>query len=283
MFTPDADRRPRRARMTILALVLVTLAAVGLAAALAIANSRSTTTAPPGGTGLSHTAVPGKVTTLEPEPTPEPGWDVVAQKKLALRPMLRLPAEAAQPHELSPQAGPVLKIPEPSHAAGVWIPGGFPGTPEGALAQLKAADEAGLRGGDPTVYDRAYADIALPGAPAVDRTGLHTLLSTFRMRAGIAAGEWKPGLTVTYDVTHGQIKGTTDQGRYVVVCVLGILTFDYKGQSTSMGVGDCQAMRWTGDAWRISTGNQAAMAANAWPGSAESVQAGYRSLGGIPR
>ncbi|WP_410585453.1 hypothetical protein [Amycolatopsis sp. lyj-108] len=283
MFTPDTDRRLVRARMTILALVLTTLFAVGLAAALVIANSRTTTTPPPGGTGPSNPAAPGKVTTLEPEPTPEPGWDVAAQKKLALRPMLRLPAEAAQPHALTPQAGPELKIPEPSHTAGVWIPGGFPGTPEGALAQLKAADETGLRGGDPAVYDRAYTEIALPGAPEVDRTGLHTLLSTFRMRAGIASGEPKPGLTVTYDVTHGQVKGTTDQGRYAVVCVLGVLTFDYKGQSTSMGVGDCQAMRWTGGAWRISTGNQAAMAASAWPGSAESVQAGYRSLGGIPR
>ncbi|MFE5570712.1 hypothetical protein ACFQ68_37360 [Amycolatopsis japonica] len=283
MFTPDADRRPRRARMTILALALITLVAAGLAAGLVIANSRTTTTPSPGGTGPSHQTASGKVTTLEPEPTPEPGWDVVAQKKLALRPMLRLPAEAAQPHALSPQDGPELQIPEPSHITGVWIPGGFPGTPEGALAQLKAADEAGMRGGDPAVYDRAYTDIALPGAPAVDRMGLHTLLKTFRMRAGIASGESKPGLTVTYDVTHGQIKGTTDQGRYAVVCVLGILTFDYKGQSTSMGVGDCQAMRWTGDAWRISTGNQAAMAASAWPGSAESVQAGYRSLGGIPR
>ncbi|OXM43476.1 hypothetical protein CFP75_38335 [Amycolatopsis alba DSM 44262] len=264
----------------ILALLLGLLSAVGLAAGLVIANSRSTSPTP---ADPRRPSAPGKVTTLEPEPSPEPGWDVVAQKKLALRPMLRLPGEAAQPHPLSPQAGPELRIPEPTYTTGAWIPGGFPGTAEGALAQLKAADEIGLRGGDPAVYDRAYADIALSGAPVVDRTGLHTLLKTFRMRAGIAPGESKPGLTVTYDVTHGQIKGTTDQGRYAVVCVLGILTFDYKGQSRSMGVGDCQAMRWTGDTWRISTGNQAAMASNAWPGSTESVQAGYRSLGGAPR
>ncbi|MFC9250092.1 hypothetical protein [Amycolatopsis thailandensis] len=280
MFTLDAERRPRSARMTILVLILGLLAAAGLATGLIIATSRTTSTSPP---AAGPSPAPGKVTTLEPEPSPEPGWDVVAQKKLALRPMLRLPGEAAQPHPLSPQAGPELRIPEPTHTSGVWIPGGFPATAEGALAQLKAADETGLLGGDPAVYDRAYGDIALPGAPAVDRTGLHTLLKTFRTRAGIAPGESKPGLTITYDVTHGQIKGTTDQGRYAVVCVLGILTFDYKGQSTSMGVGDCQAMRWTGDAWRVSTGNQAAMAASAWPGSAESVQAGYRSLGGVPR
>ncbi len=283
MFTPDTDRRPRRARLTILALVLVVLVAVGLAAVLVISNSGTTSTSPTLEAGPGHPPAVGKVTTLEPEPTPEPGWDVVAQKKLALRPMLRLPGEAAQPHPLSPQAGPELWIPEPRKTAGMWIPSGFPGTVEGALAQLKAADEVGLRGGDPAVYDRAYADIALPGAPAVDRTGLHTLLKTFRMRAGIAPGEVKPGLTVNYDVTHGQVKGTTDQGRYAVVCVLGVLTFDYKGQPTSMGVGDCQAMRWTGEVWRVSTGTQAAMASSAWPGSAESVQAGYRSLSGVPR
>ncbi|WP_410659455.1 hypothetical protein [Amycolatopsis sp. lyj-112] len=280
MFTPSVDRRARRTRLTLLALLLVTLIAVGLAVALLIAHSR---TSPPRIAEPSRATAPAKATTLEPVPAPEPGWDVLAQQKLALRPMMRLPAEAAQPRPLSTEAGPELRIPEPSITSGVWIPGGLPATAEGALAQLKAADETGTRGGDPVAYDRAYAEVALPGAPAVDRAGLHTLLTTFRTRAGIAPGETKPGLTVTYDVTHGLVKGTTDQGRYAVVCVLGVLTFDYKGQSTSMGVGDCQAMRWTGSAWRISTGNQAAMASSAWPGSLESVQAGYRSLGGEPR
>lgn len=282
MFTPATDRRSRRrTRMTVLGLAFLALIAFGAALALVIAHSVTTPQPTEQGNPLAPTST--GFATLEPVPTPEPGWDVLAQQRLALRPMLRLPPEVAQPRPLSKQAGPELRIPEPLNTSGSWIPGGFPATAEGALAQLKAADETGVRGGDPAIYDRAYGEIALPGAPAVDRAGLHTLLTSFRTRSGIAPGEMKPGLTVTYDVTHGLIKGTTDEGRYTVVCVLGVLTFDYKGQSLAMGVGDCQAMRWTGTAWRISSGNQAALASSAWPGSLESVQAGYRSLGGEPR
>lgn len=253
------------ARIRLLAMIFVGLAAI--AAFVVIAHARTTPVTlsnPPGA------ALPG--------PGQLPGDPETA---LATRPMPWLPVQAAQPHPQSTRiAGPPIVLPAPSQRAGLWIPDGFPPTPEGALAQLAALNQAALSGGDPETYDRAYAQLALPGAPPVAEAGLHVLLREFRKATGIAAGEMTDGLTVRYEVTHGLIKGTADHGRYVVACTLGQFSVDYQGQGTSVGVGDCQALRWTGNNWRVSPGPRAAYAPSAWPGTGESVDVGYRALDG---
>ncbi|GAA3561111.1 hypothetical protein GCM10022222_51100 [Amycolatopsis ultiminotia] len=137
-----------------------------------------------------------------------------------------------------------------------------------------------MAGGDPETYDRGYATLALPGAPPLSGAGLHVLLQRFRESARLEPGEMRAGLAVRYEITHGLIKGTADRGRYVVACTLGQFTVDYHGYGTSVGVGDCQALRWTGRSWRISSGPRAAYASSAWPGTDESVDAGYRPLAG---
>ncbi|GLY43025.1 hypothetical protein Amsp01_090480 [Amycolatopsis sp. NBRC 101858] len=193
--------------------------------------------------------------------------------------MLTLPPEAALPHELTTAtAGPPITVPRPAPIATRWISDGFPATPEGALGWLTVLNETALRGGDPATYLRAYDESALPHAPAPQGSGLYALLSSFRDRADIRPAEIKAGLAVTYEVTQGLIKGTADGGRFVVACTLGQLSFDYQSRTTSMGIGDCQALRWTGTAWRIAPGSRAAYATCAWPGSIESVTAGYRPL-----
>lgn len=226
-------------------------------------------------------AAPGPVPGPAPATRASGGdsWDTAAADALANRPMLGLPAQAAQPQTLTTvTAGPAITLPVPTQTAGRWIPGGFPATLEGALAQLKALDENGMRGGDPQVYARAYRELSVPGAPDPRLTGLSAVLTSFRSRAGLDDTGVIPGLQVTYPVTHGLVKGSTDSGRYTVVCVLGQLSVDYQGRAVSAGVGDCQAMRWTGSGWRISPGALAAPASSAWPGSADAVKAGYREL-----
>ncbi|MEY8042344.1 hypothetical protein AB8O55_23290 [Saccharopolyspora cebuensis] len=217
-----------------------------------------------------------------PRPGPAPdagGWDVAAQHALATAPMVALPAQSAQPQPMTTeQAGEPITVPAPAQTTGRWVPGGFPGTPEGALGQLKALDEAAVRGGDPATYARGYRELALPGAPQPATTGLYSLLRSMRSSAGIDPTGPVPDLAVNYQVTHGQIKGVTDGGRYVVACVLGQLSVDYRGQTITAGVGDCQALRHVDGDWRISPGPLAAPAPSAWPGSADAVRAGYREL-----
>lgn len=261
--TPPRTRTRTRARC----LIVVAILLVAAIAVVLIARQRTTppvqplATAPPD-TGSSTPAAPVDEATA-----------------LAIRPMLTLPPEAALPHELTTAtAGPPITVPPPAPIADRWITDGFPATPEGALGWLTDLNETALRGGDPTTYLRAYSQSAVPHAPSPQGSGLYALLTSFRERAGIRPGEPKPGLTVTYDVTQGLIKGTADEGRFAVVCTLGQLSFGYQGQTTSMGIGDCQALRWTGTAWRIAPGARAAYATCAWPGSIESVNAGYRPL-----
>jgi hypothetical protein len=260
MFTTTPPPRTRARRLITVTVVLVSAIAAVLLARHATAPSPPPT--PP---------------SAAPSATPTGPIDEVTA--LATRPMLTLPQAAALPHELTTAtAGPPITVPRPAPIGNRWITDGFPATPEGALGWLTDLNETALRGGDPATYLRAYTESALPHAQEPQGSGLYAFLTSFRDEAGIRPGELKPGLTVTYEVTQGLIKGTADGGRFAVVCTLGQLSFDYQGQATSMGIGDCQALHWTGAAWRIAPGSRAAYATHAWPGSIESVRAGYRPL-----
>ncbi|TVT61960.1 hypothetical protein FNH05_01625 [Amycolatopsis rhizosphaerae] len=216
-----------------------------------------------------------------PAPSAPAGPDSAAAEEnaLAARPMVQLPAQAAQPQVMTTMtAGPDIDVPDPAITIGQWIPGGFPETPEGALGQLKALNETALTAADPQVYARAYRELSLPGAPDPGLTGLYSLLTSLRSRAGLPATGSVAGMSATYEINYGQIKGTAADGRYVVVCVLGQFSVTVQGQVVAAGVGDCQAMRWTGSTWRMAPGALAAPAPSAWPGSADAVKAGYREV-----
>lgn len=268
----DLQKRRRRAGLGLGMTSLTVLVILAVIATLVISHSV---------TGDSTIEQPRLEAPNPDAPADDSGGagNLSAENALATRPMVALPPQAARPQRMTTRAaGPPIDIPQPDTSVGRWIPGGFPNTPEGALAQLRALDEAGMAGGDPAVYARAYRTLSLPDAPRPESTGLYSLLSSMRSSAGIAPKGLIPDLSVHYQVTHGQIKGTTDNGRYAVVCVLGQLSVDYQGQTLTAGVGDCQAMRWTGTAWRISPGALAAPAPSAWPGSEDAVRAGYREL-----
>lgn len=248
MATSSDEHRTRRARLILAGITLIAATILVAAVIIVVAQRKLTTSTPP------RTTTPNFATSTGG------GWDASTENALAARPMLALPPEAAQPHALATR--------------NVWPPI----TPVGALAQLKALDENGLAGGDPAVYAHAYRQMSLPGAPDPNVTGFMALLISFRAHAGLPDTGPAPDLTVSYAITEGQIKGSADNGRYTVACVLGELTVQTQSQTSSIGVGDCQALRWTGTDWRISPGTLAAAAPCAWPGSVESVDAGYREL-----
>lgn len=214
----------------------------------------------------------------DPDPAPapaqalDPSWDLAAETALATRPMPLLPDAAAQPHTLSNRAP----------AGAITLPvGPFPATPEGALAQLAELTRVGLAGADPLAYELAYGAIAEAGAPQVESTVMHRGLVRIRAAAGLPRTGAAPELSMTFTPLAGLVKGSTDGGRYVVVCVLGQLDVVANGIPISSGGADCQAMRRIGDTWRISPGALAAAATVAWPGTDEAVDAGYLPFGAI--
>ncbi|MGH3547122.1 MAG: hypothetical protein ACRDQU_03160 [Pseudonocardiaceae bacterium] len=267
--TPTENQARRRAGLILLGITAAVVVLIaGLTATVIAHDATGPHHAPTRSSGVAPPRAPGGV-----------DGSVAAQDALASRPMLQLPLQAVWPQVMTTQsAGPTITLPQPTLTAGRWIPGGFPATAEGALAQLKALDETGMQGGDPQLYARAYRELSLPGAPDPGSTGLTSVLTDFRSHAGVADTGTVPSLEVTYQVTHGLIKGSVDAGRYTVVCVLGQLSAGSQGRTISVGVGDCQAMRWSGTDWRISPGAMAAPASSAWPGSADAVKAGYREL-----
>jgi hypothetical protein len=277
--TTTAATARRRARLSLagIGLAAILLLAAALVAGLVVfSGHRQPSPTPPGPTPpLPSSGREGR-----------PGWDWAGEAALATRPMLVLPAQAAGPQPLATRPAPGgVRLPSPSgDLAG--IPAGFPQTPAGAVAALSALTTQGLRGADPQTYIRVYQALASPGAPPPGRARLAGLLTSLRSSAGIPPTGPVAGLTMSWLPEQALIKGVLDGGRYVVACVLGQFTADYQGRLITYGVGDCQALRWiasdptTGASgqWLISPGPPAAEATDAWPGSQDSVTAGYQEI-----
>lgn len=210
--------------------------------------------------------------------TGEPGWDLAAETALATRPMPQLPEAAAFPHALSTRTPPALITLPPAGGRNGVLADQFPPTPEGALAQLAELTRVGLQGADPKAYELAYASIAAPGAPEVDSTGMHRTLVDARRAGRLPMEGALTNLSMTFTPLAGLIKGTTDGGRYAVVCVIGEVDVTANGTPITSTGGDCQALWWNGRTWQIAPGAAAAAGPIAWPGSDEALDAGYLPL-----
>lgn len=219
----------------------------------------------------------------DPATTPPPGAAPMtgpqAEIALARQPMLQLPTSAAMPHTLSARsAGPALSIPSPAQVSGGLVATGFPDTPEGALGQVVELTRAGMAGGDPVVWGRAYASLAEPGAAAAEQTPVSQDLVALRRAANMAPTGPREGMTISWNPTSAQVKGTAADERYTVACVLGELVVDYRGRVVTSGWGNCLPIRRVGDQWRVASGPPAWVAPSAWPGSNEAVAAGWREI-----
>jgi hypothetical protein len=267
-----AAHRPEkcaRARAGLWLTTIVIAAILLVGAAVAVVTARNVT---------SPVSAPSTTTSSSAD-APSSSGEAAKEEALAAESMLRLPAQAAQPQALTTaSAGDAITVPAPTVTTGRWVPGGFPDTPEGALGQLAALNTTALAAADPQVYTTGYRELSEPGAPDPGSTGLAALLRSMRARAQLPGTGSVAGLSASFQVTHGLVKGTASGGRFVVVCVLGQFSVGVKGQVTAAGVGDCQAMRWNGTEWRVAAGTLAAAAPCAWPGSADAVKAGYREL-----
>ncbi len=278
---PAKDNSRNRAvtKLAVGAVIVVAVLFVVAAVAAVALNGGGTHNSTP--SGAPSTASPPQTPGSKTPATAESeggAWDVTAEAALARRPMVVFSVEASQPHTLSPRtAGAPIPLPA-SMIRTSLVAQGFPRTPEGALAQLKALDETGMQGLDPAAYDLAWQELALPGAPASSGVGLVRAASAARSTGRLDPTGPVDGLISTYQVDAGLIKGTADDGNFVVPCVLGELSVITTNAARRAGVGDCQAMRWVGGRWRISPTALPSAAACGWPGTEEAVIAGYRAV-----
>ncbi len=270
MVTPA--RPPDRGR-AIAVLVLVGVIALALVAGLgylivSAATGHRTPTA-----DASASTTPGVSTA----PT-ESGSQQDRQDALAAAPMLQLPQSAAQPQPLvTATAGPPIVLPAANSKVvpgGPPVAAGFPRTPEGALAQLAAIDEAAMSAADMGKIHEVHDWAAMSGAVPESEWSPAVAVGAVIDSAGGTAGAG--GARLSFQSVEGQIKGTVGTD-FVVACVLGELdvTLQTIGRA---GLGDCQRMVWSQGRWWIGRGRQPAFAPSAWPGSADSVRAGWRVL-----
>ncbi|WP_139324222.1 MULTISPECIES: hypothetical protein [unclassified Pseudonocardia] len=272
----NTDRTPasgsRRRALLILggAAVLVVALLVGVVVSLASMfgadEPSSTYQRPPSSTGADDAGGTGSGTGPE------------AEAGLARAPMLEVPDQAALPHTLSTRsAGAPITLPQPEQVSGVLVPTGFPDTEQGAIAQAVELTRVGFAGADPQVWAQAYNSIAEPGAAPAAQTPASQDLVAFR-RAANMPRTGATRATVTWTPTSALVKGKTDDGNYVVTCVLGELVTDYKGRVATGGLGNCLPMRRVGDQWLVASGPRAWVAPATWPGSDEAVSVGYRDI-----
>jgi hypothetical protein len=271
MSTSDGNGTSPRARalrkLAVATIVIfVVLFVVAAVAAVALNGGTGAGATTPGAAGGSPTAAAD---------TGGGQWDTDRQDQIAGAAMAQFPLAAAQPHELATTTGGApLLIPAPTVTTGT-VSTGFARTPEGALAQLKALNEAGMVGMDPATYATAYAAIAAPGAPGVATTTLAQVATGSRAKGGLPTTGPVPALSASYQVSAGLIKGSSDNGGFVVPCTLGVLSVVTTTASVRIAIGDCQAMRWISGQWRISPTRGPALAPATWPGTTEAQTAGY--------
>jgi hypothetical protein len=205
------------------------------------------------------------------------GWDVAGETALAAAPMRQFPDSAAMPQTIATTSLPVMNVPAATRANPAGVGEGFPATPEGAIGQLAAMETDALADLSPQTFGAAYASISAPGAPAPESTPLGTQVASVTEQLGGSG----PPITSRWQLAGAQVKGVTDGGRAVVVCVAGDLQIA-QANTGEAGTGDCQAMRWNGNDWRIAPVPAPAQAPITWPGSAAFTQAGYHPTNGGP-
>ncbi len=253
--------RPRASRVVIAAATLMLCIAAGLAWSATRGGHRRLTDAKTGN---------ARPVAVSPDASGQ------QQDALAAAAMPTLDPAAALPHPLDPDlTGTAIELPS-ANSSSAGVDTGFARTPSGAIAQLAAIDAAALAGMNPAQVENVYAAFAEPGADDVETWSTYRFARQTLATAGIPGGSSR--VDATYSVSEAQVKGTLDDGRFVLACVNGEFDLSLDDELTRVGAADCARMVWTENGWRIGAGPQPAEPPNAWPGTADAARVGWRPL-----
>ncbi|WP_137122959.1 hypothetical protein [Segeticoccus rhizosphaerae] len=196
------------------------------------------------------------------------------REQVAAAPMMQVPADAALPTGPAAVPGPAIAIPAATTVGPAEVPTGFPHTPEGAVGQLAAIEQAVLQGMSIRQTGAVHRRWALPGGTGVAGWPLTRNVQAFLGAAGMG-DRLDPTSTVVVTPKAALVKGT-DGPDWVTACVLVQVRATVDRESR-MGYGYCEAMAWRGRRWMIAPGAPAAPAPSTWPGSDISKKAGWRT------
>lgn len=285
MATPTGEEaRAARAKLTgilviaVLVVLVVILGVIWAGQQSATPGTGGGTSGGSGDTGGGGTGAGDGAVAAGP---PAGGWDTAAEAALASRPMPQFPAVASLPQTLVSGGRPAIAVPTATRTNAAGVGEGFPPSAEGAIGQLAALDVVALADLNAATYNGAYRSISLLGAPDPSATPLGSQVEKIYNQVVVQGSNAAP-ISSRWQLAGAQVKGVTNGGRSVVVCVAGELQA-VQANSTEAGTGDCQSMRFTGTDWRIAPGPVAALAPITWPGSAAFNRAGYHPTTGGPQ
>lgn len=205
-----------------------------------------------------------------------------AEDRLANQPLLSAPPEAAQPgrRALSLEQVATIELPLPMTVGEAGVASGFAKTPQGALAQLASIDAAALQSTSISGAQDVIAGWAAPGGPTIENWSGVRAVATFLQAAGRPA-DGSDRLMLSVEPAMGFIKGQTSNG-VVVPCIDFIVTATTPEVTQQVATSDCQRMAWVEESgegrWVIAPGSEPAPAPSVWPGTQDSIDAGYQWL-----
>lgn len=198
------------------------------------------------------------------------------QDSLAARPMPSVPVAASRPGPVSQRdPGAPILLPAPTRLGPAGVPTGFPHTPEGALAQLAAIDQAAMQSGSMDGARAVITEWAMPGGPTTTSWSGVAAMNMLLTGAGLSGGG-SPELAIVFTPLMGLIKGVIGSD-FVIPCV--DFELDVTLQQTARGgIADCQRMVWRIDRWLMGPGAEPAVPPSVWPGTDLAISVGYRDL-----
>lgn len=201
--------------------------------------------------------------------------------QLAAQPLPEATLEQARPGPLSTATAGTLKVPAASMVGEAGVPSGFSRTPEGALAQLVAIDQAALTSASVRGAQDVIKEWAATGGPTMESWSGVRAVATLLSSAGLTGDS--DDLVVTVTPAMGFIKAR-DGDDFVIPCVDFVVELTKGGTRQSVAVADCQRMSWhAAEArWMIGPGEEPAEAPALWPGTEAAYNAGYTWLEVVP-
>ncbi|MFJ2758764.1 hypothetical protein ACIO3S_24410 [Nocardioides sp. NPDC087217] len=206
-----------------------------------------------------------------------------ARDELAERTLSASTLDEAKPGALSTGTTGTIRLPVPTGMGPAGVLTGYPATPEGALAQLAAIDQAALSSLRVAGAQAVIKEWAASGGPTTESWSGVKAVAGFLSSAGVGA-DGADRLVLNVTPSMGLIKGTVGDD-FVVPClnmVVEVTDTTANRAPVQVAVADCQRMVWSEDRWIIGPGQEPAEAPSLWPGTQASYDAGYQWLETTP-
>jgi hypothetical protein len=194
--------------------------------------------------------------------------------EIAAAAMASVDPQAAFHPDPAPSIPGAIEIPASTVLDGpAGVATGFPRTPEGAVGQFAAIEQAVLESMSLPRARDIHSAWVRPGGPGFEQWTLTRNVTSF-LAAARQGGVAKDLTTVLSAAPAAALVKGADGPGWTLACVLMDVQAWIKAESR-MGYGLCARMEWVEGRWQIATGAEPATAPSAWPGSKAAATAGW--------